>query len=303
MTSPRSSSRTRAAVATRFAKFIGRIQPTPSAVTSAARRVSAIERRLATTFDVRRFVRVGSYWKGTAIRACSDLDLFLVVSRDEARWGGGYVASTTLLGRVRDQLRGRFPATPGIRRDGQAVVVAFSSGGPGIDVTPAFFDAALETGQPLYVIPDGDGGWLATSPDAQKRYLSDEDARSGGKLRRVVQIMKWWAQARANPLPLRSIHLEMLVASEGIARVVDGYSSILAAGFARLAERNGSAINDPLGVSGRIPAAGTAAQKAELMRSANHAAYHSAVALAAEADGDLSTAIHQWRIILPSFPS
>ncbi len=294
--------RTSQAIASRFSVLIGRIQPTESAVDRAGRRAALIERRLEKAFSVRRFLRVGSFWKRTAIRDYSDLDLFVVVSRDDVRWGGGYVASTTLLGRVRDELQGRFPATSGIRRDGQAVSVAFNGGGPGVDVVPAFFDAPIAGGYPAYLIPDGSGGWLRTSPDVQKRYFDDEDTRCGGKLRRTVQLVKWWAQARAHSIPLLSHHLEVVMASVGPARVVDSYSTIVDAAFDVLLRRRGAAFNDPLGLSGRILAVRTEPQREELVRATEHAAYHARAAVAAEDRGHLSEGIRQWRLVFEGFP-
>jgi hypothetical protein len=296
------ASRASQALAHRFAVLIGRVQPLQTAIDRAGQRATLIERRLETAFNVRRFLRVGSLWKRTAIRDYSDLDLFVVVSRDDVRWGDGYVTSTTLLGRVRDELRNRFPATSGIRRDGQAVSVVFSGGGPGVDVVPAFFDAPAEGGHPVYLIPDGAGGWLRTCPDAQKRYLDDEDTRCGGKLRRVVQLLKWWAQARAHRIPLLSHHLEMVMASLGPARVVASYSTIVDAAFEVLLRRGGAAFNDPLGLSGRIPAVRTEAQHEEMVRATEYAAYHARAAVAAEDRGHVPEAIRQWRIVFEGFP-
>ncbi len=294
--------RTSQAVAHRFATLLGRIQPTSSAIQKADQRAGIIRRRLAKAFNVRRFIPVGSLWKGTAIYRHSDLDLLAVVSRDDARWGGGYVASSTLLGHVRDELRDRFPATSDIRRDGQAVSVVFGGGGPGVDVVPGLFDRPVDGGYPSYLVPDGDGGWLRTSPDRQKRYFDDEDASCGGKLRRVVQLTKWWAQARARAIPLLSYHLETLLAWSGVARGARAYSVVARDAFGILALREDTAINDPLGISGRIPAAKTDAQRGDLARAVAYAWGHARAAVAAEEDGDLVEAVRQWRIVFESFP-
>jgi hypothetical protein len=182
------------------------------------------------------------------------------------------------------------------------VSVSFSGGGPGVDVVPAFFDAPVAGGYPGYLIPDGSGGWLRTSPDAQRRYFDDEDTRCGGKLRRTVQLMKWWAQARAHLIPLLSHHLEMVIASVGPARVVDSYSTIVDAAFEVLLRRGGAAFNDPLGLSGPIPAVRTEAQREELVRATEYAAYHARAAVVAEDRGYLSEATRQWRIVFEGFP-
>lgn len=296
------SVRTSAAVARRFATLVARIQPQATMLERAERRQAMIRTRLQGALRVPRFIRVGSLWKGTAIASYSDLDLFVVVSRDEARWGNAYVASSTLLRRIRRELIDRFPLTD-IRRDGQAVAVGFAEGRPGVDVVPAIYEGPLDGGNPAYLIPNGTGGWLRTAPDLQKRHFDDEDTRCGGKLRRVVQVIKWWARARGRPIPLLSYHLEMLLAGAGVSRGARGYAEIVRDSFGWLATRGGAALNDPLGVSGRIVAAGTEARRQEVAQAATHAWNHARAALTAEGEGWLEEAVRQWRIVLPSFPS
>jgi hypothetical protein len=261
-----------------------------------------IRARLSKAFDVRRFIKIGSSWKGTAIAGHSDVDLLVVVSRDDARWGDACVASSTLLNRARTQLRDRFPATPYIRRDGQAVSVVFTGGGPGVDVVLGLYDQPVQGGFPGYLIPDGNGGWLRSSPDKQKRYFDDEDRRWGGKLRRAVQLVKWWSEARTTPLPLRAYHLEMLLASSAIGRGPCSYSEIMYEAFYLLTSRGGAALVDPLGISGRIPLTRTELQRDVLAQSANYAWQHVQAAVEAEKNGDLSEAVRQWRVVFVSFP-
>jgi hypothetical protein len=295
------ASRASAAVARRFATLLGRIQPLATTLQRADQRQTAIRTRLQRAFRVPRFVRVGSLWKGTGISSYSDLDLFVVLSRDEVRWGSAYITSSTLLQKIRSELVGRFPATA-IRKDGQAVSVSFAGGRPGADVVPAVFEGAVNGGFPAYLIPDGTGSWVRTAPDYQKRYFDDEDVRCGGKLRRVIQTIKWWARARVRPIPLLSYHLEMLLASGGVCRGARGYAGIVADAFGLLATRGGAGLNDPLGVSGRIPAAGTQAQQEELARAAAYAWNHARAAVRAEGEGWLNEAVRQWRIVLATFP-
>lgn len=69
--------------------------------------------------------------------------------------------------------------------------------------------------RPVYLIPDGDGGWLRTSPATQDRLFRLELERSGNKLRKISQLLKWWKHARELPLPIRSFYIDMLLCSGG----------------------------------------------------------------------------------------
>lgn len=93
----------------------------------------------------------------------SDVDLFVVIRRVEARWGGETVSSATILRRVRDDLAERFPLTE-TRRDAQAVVVRFRQGHRPVDIVPAFFLRMFAKGYPIYLIPDGEGDWMDPIP-------------------------------------------------------------------------------------------------------------------------------------------
>jgi hypothetical protein len=229
-----------AAVEDAFQGVLRQITPTADEVESARLRVDAIKRRLAISFYLRDLRWVGSFSKGMAVRGLSDVDLFACLARDEVRCGMRVVNSRSLAKRVRDELKGRYPATE-IRRDGQAVALRFASKTTCFDVVPAVF-AGFEGGAPKYHIPDGKGGWLITAPYAQQRYLTAAAARSGGKLARVVQLVKWWTHLRRRPVPLKSFHVEMALASAGAAAGGFGYGRLTAAAFRMLADREGTAL-------------------------------------------------------------
>jgi hypothetical protein len=250
--------------------------------------------------QVARVARVGSFYKGTAIANASDLDFFVVVRREDVRWGGSLVSSATLLGNVRTAILDRYPRS-NIGKDGSAVVVEFADVIP-IDVVPAVFANPLRTGHPLYSIPDGEGDYLETAPDAQRAMFRAADLRAGGKLRRVVQLVKAWAYYRDVPLPISSFYLETVLA---VARVADGprtYSAAFSDALAVLAERGATALRDPLGISGNIRPARTNAQREAIARSVSFAADHAECAHDHERSGDTAEAVRQWRMILPGFP-
>ena len=209
------------------------------------------------------------------------------------------MASTTVLDNLRNAISDRYPRSV-VGRDRSAVAVSFSSGIP-IDVVPATYVGPLPSGHPLYQIPDGDGDWLETSPDAQRTAFTAADRRSGSKLRRSIQVIKTWAHYRQVPLPMSSFYLESALTAARVADGVRPYSLIVAEAFSLLAKRGATALHDPLGISGYILPARTQAQRNSLCVSLNFACEHSSAAYEAECAGDSREAIRQWRILLPGF--
>lgn len=295
--------RVRTAVSGRFDVLLGRIAPSTTARSTAEGRAKTIAARLASAMTMSRWLLSGSFYKETAVTRHSDLDLFVVFARDNVRWGGKYVTSTTVLGNIGTALRQSYPNT-GVRRDEVAITVAFEQGAAPVDVVPAIYhrhDVTL--GSPIYLIPDGNGGWMEAAPDADRKRFAAASLASGGKLSRVVRLVKWWARERATPIPLSMYHLEALVISEQLAPAVGRYADVLAGVFERLDARKGAALRDTVGLPGLIPVAGTTAKLAAVRRAVQHAATHARYAVDAEARGDLAEAVRQWQIVLPSFPT
>jgi hypothetical protein len=111
-------------VALLFQKLLARIRPPAGELFKARAHAATIKTRLENSFKLRKFVVVGSHSRGSAVRSYSDFDCFAVVSHDDARWGGVYTSSFTVLDRLRAELASRLPRTP-VSRDQQAA--AFGS--------------------------------------------------------------------------------------------------------------------------------------------------------------------------------
>jgi len=293
------TSRAAAGIAARFAEYLARIEPRQGVLDAAVKRSAGIHGAILRSMQVARVARVGSFYKGTAIANASDLDFFVVIRREDVRWAGTMVSSATVLGNIRSAILDRYPRS-NIGKDGSAVVVEFADGIP-IDVVPAIFASPLQTGHPLYSIPDGEGGYLDTAPDAQRAAFLAADFRAGGKLSRVIKLVKTWAYYRDAPLPISSFYLETVLATAGIADGPRSYSAALSDAMKVLAERGVTALRDPLGISGNIPPARTRAQRELIARSLSFAADHAECAYDAERGGDTSEAARQWRMVLPGF--
>lgn len=282
-------------IAQRFQKLLLRIEPLQTEVEAAYKHADSVKARLAKSFTLKKFAVIGSHARGTAIRTYSDVDFFAVISRDNVRWGDVYMRSSTILDRVREDLSGRFWQTD-TARDGQAIMLNFGSGSSAVDVVPAFF-WQMGTKWPIYQMPDGTGEWMPTNPEVHRSYLRRADLHSGGKLRRTVRLLKFWRECRYPRIPLSSIHLELVLASEQVCTGAQTYAQCLASAWQAMADRACRSLRDPLQIAGLIPAAKTSAQQEQVLRSVLFTRDHAAAALNAEGDGDYQEALRQWNII------
>ena len=173
-------------------KLIRKIQPVAGERSKAIIHSLTMKSRLNKSFNLKKFTRIGSHSRGTAIKAFSDVDFMAVLSRNEAKWGGKVVNSSTVLNRLRDDLIDRYTQTT-IRRDLQAVVIEFGGGQHAMDVVPAIFSRFMPKIGPVYWIPDGYDEWIETSPEIHNKFIMMANERSGSKLIRVIQLLKWWA--------------------------------------------------------------------------------------------------------------
>lgn len=278
-----------------FRKLLAHIAPRVDEVVRAKRQWLGIRNRLTKGFQISRPILFGSHVKGTAVRTYSDVDILIVVRKEEIRWGGSLISSTTLLKNIRDELRGRYPATE-VRRDSHAVAVKFGGGEHGVDVVPAVFEKPATTGHPIYLIPDGSGDWLSTSPDAQLKALNTADEQCGGRIKIGIRLLKWWMFSRIPWIPLDSVHLESVLVTFGVPRAASP-AKLLAGIFTTLLGRGGRDILDPVRISGFIPIASTDGHERRVITALESAVDHSLRAIDAEDTGDLTEAIRQWNLV------
>jgi hypothetical protein len=282
-------------IAACFGKLVNRVQPSDNEKAMAQQHLATIKTRLTATFNIRKFPASGSFGRGTFIRGGSDADLMPLISRKDFKWGDDLVTSRTALERIRVELLKRYPNTP-VRTDVHAVVVPFSQGAS-VDVVPAVFEGMLPNNWPLYHIPDGTGGWMPSCPELHNKYIRDADARSGGKLRRVAQLVKYWRECRSPRVPLSSFHIEMLLASEGICIGVKSYAACVTETLQCIAERECRALQDPLGIAGRIRAVKTEAQRENSLASVKSSRDHAKDGCLSDYAGNVNEAWRQWDIV------
>lgn len=282
-------------VSASFGRLLDRIQPTSTEIQNAAQHAGQIKTRLSDSFKLKKLFPAGSFPRQTYIRNSSDIDLFAVLARDDLRWGGAYVTSSTALDNIRKDLEGRYPHST-VYRDVHAIVVSFSDGVQ-VDVVPAIFHGMSPKNWPIYKMPDGAGGWMQASPEIHAQYIKQADDKSGGKLRRVAQLMKFWRECRSPRVPLSSFHIEMLLASYDICTGIKSYAECVTETLQLLAQRQSQALQDPLGIAGNIGATRSDAQRETALRSIIYSRDHAKTALLAERHGDIQEAKRQWDIV------
>ena len=165
-----------------------------------------------------------------------------------------------------------------------------------MDIVPGIF-SRFDRARPIYLIPDGFDRWLETSPEAHNQYFARANEKSGGKLVRIVKLLKWWKVSRVTPIPLATFHLDMLMAKSDICVGVKSYTRCLHDAFKLLADRECRGLQDPLGISGMIYAARTDSQWQDVNSAVNYALEHSGNAIYAESWKDFAEANRQWNIV------
>ncbi len=277
-----------------FARLITRIQPTEGEIKSANSHIDSTKRRLQKSFNLVKFQRIGSHARFSAIKSFSDLDFLAVIARNEAKWGGSVVNSDTVIKRVSQDLNSRFLTTK-IGKDKQAVVLQFGGGQKSMDVVPGFFHKFdLKNKRPIYLIPDGSGEWMETSPDAHNSYINKENLRSGGKLKKVGQLLRFWKHSRANVIPISSFYIDLLLAQSEICIGAKSYPEIMCDFFELMYKRRCRGLQDPMGVAGVVYAVKTETQGETLLLQIENSYGHALKAIIAEEKKQFKEANRQW---------
>src|SRR5205823_6718729 len=112
-----------------------------------------IEACIKNEFGLNRFFRTGSFGNGTSVSGYSDVDYFASIPREQLK-----ANSAVTLSELKNALEARFPST-GVRIDGPAVVVPFGTDvSETTEIVPVDY-LRKESGESLYDMPDGSGGW------------------------------------------------------------------------------------------------------------------------------------------------
>lgn len=194
-----------------FAQLLDDITPTAYQQTVVVpARQRSVQENLTATFGPATdmpFVRthpMGSAAKNTALRPLDDVDVLAEFEGVSGRaWQRYQYDSRRFLYRIRDAYDGVDARQVGAR--GQAVRVFFQQSGY-VDVAPVF-----RWSDDVFVLPNGAGGWLRTSPPTAQRWFSQRNATLNYQLPPIVRLLKQWNLTHSKRL--RSYHLESVAAA------------------------------------------------------------------------------------------
>ena len=113
--------------------------------------------------------------------------------KDRNQWmDGPHVSSCKVIRGFAEVLCDHYPTTTRVRRAGEAVVVNLARG-LGFDVVPCFsLMPSSPFAQKIYLIPNGEDGWLRTNPRIDND-MSERLHRDNAKtLRKAVKLVKWF---------------------------------------------------------------------------------------------------------------
>lgn len=210
----------------------------------AARRAASshrayIESWLEDDLDISRMRETGSWHHGTAISNHSDVDYFVTMPWPKPQ------DSANALETLRASLA-RGLANCSVRVDRPAVRITYFDGGPAVEITPAYYQAADD-----YDIPDPNGtGWVRSNPAVHLDYVDDAQKKTDGKAKSLIRLVKTW-KAR-NSVPLSSFYLEMRAAQYAHANTIIIYDWDLRDFFKGLSGDGLREMNDPTHYGRRI---------------------------------------------------
>jgi len=285
-------------VASAFADFEARLQPTATQTKAIQTRVNVAHGYLAKAFPstsdmpLLRTRIIGSATHGTNIRPVDDADLMAVFDDTYNVYENNYQNnSQAFIQRVRRAFNGCRIETVGVR--GQAVRLFYKSGAY-VDIAPMFMwnDGG-------YIIPSGNGSWLRTDPDTQAAWFQQQHTSLNYNLFPMVRLLKRWNNEHGKQL--RSYHLSVLTANT-FSSLNNDRADAIAKFFAWAPNHIDS--HDPAGHSGNLSTYLTVLGRIGFEGRLAEAARRASNARAAELLGNHQEAIRLWGIEFGTeFPS
>ena len=276
-------------IAEGFRDFLTKLTPSGSETEAARSHRASIEARLKRDFGLRRFVRIGSFGNGTSISGYSDVDYLASLGRDTLT-----ANSTYSLRKIRASLDDRFPNT-GVRVGCPAVVVPFgNTKSETTEVVPGDY-VDDKGGHYVYDIADCEDGWMRASPDAHNSYVAGINEKLGGKVKPLIRFIKAWKFFRE--VPISSFYLELRVAKYASDESSIIYDVDVKRILCQLRDAGLADMQDPMGVSGYIPACKTQTLKDDALSKLERAATRAEKAREAAVNENVSVAFDYWRLL------
>jgi hypothetical protein len=236
----------------------------------------------------------GSYRRGTLIAPLSKADIDIFVILDPKYYSAD--GHTNLIDRVKRVIKGTYPTTPEISRNGQAVTISFTDFK--VDVVPAFHRQGGG-----YLIPDSvRKRWIETDPTQHVTIWNNANIAHFQQLVPVIRMIKQWN--RAHSALLRSFHLETLILQVLNNVKISDLPSAARFVFDKARAACQVVVNDPAGYGGNIAAyLDTKEKVAEVVKRFETAYIQAAEAERLAAANQIQQAFAKWRTIFgDSFP-
>jgi hypothetical protein len=272
-----------------FNDFLRKLTPRSTESVAAQRHRASILDCLTTNFGLKRFVRIGSFGNGTSISGYSDVDYLACLPTDQLTQ-----SSTYSLIKVRKALAIRFPNT-GVRISCPAVVCPFGISAANRTEIVTADEVGEENGFKIYDIADGAGGWMHASPDAHNTYVRSIDERLGGKVKPLIRFVKAWKYYHG--LPISSFYLELRVAKYASGESTIVYDVDVKQVLQNLWDCQLAAMQDPMHVSGYIPACKSDVLRKTALSKLSTAVTRAEKALAVSYKGNIRAAFYWWRLL------
>ncbi|MDA7946825.1 MAG: hypothetical protein MPJ78_05055 [Hyphomicrobiaceae bacterium] len=269
-----------------FAEFAESLAPKYSESAEAEANLTAIERLLKASFNMRYLAPYGSIGHGTHVNGCSASDCFAVIPTDRL-----FEDSLKSLNEVHAVLKNDFPDAS--IADGRPVIV-IPFGDQLSDrhhIVPAFVQPAKDD-HDIFAVPAPRGRWVRISPGAHSAWLNALDNDLNSNLKPFVRMVKAWSYF--NEQPIWSYYLELCVADFFKSDAAIIYSTDLNNFFRYLKERQLAAFEDAAGCS--EPVYGTSiAGKQRAIEAIDAAVEFSDQARACEHRGQVADSFYWWR--------
>ncbi|WP_242343614.1 MULTISPECIES: CBASS oligonucleotide cyclase [Anaeromyxobacter] len=233
----------------------------------------------------------GSYARSTMIGPMSEADIDIFVVLDASYFANNSPAS--LLEVARQVLLRRYPRTPRISRNGQAVTITFEDFA--VDVVPGFYRNGGG-----FLIPDTTrSGWISTDPKRHQEIITAANKAHGGALVPLVKMVKGWNRATGSPFS--GFYLEMMTQRlfENVA--IADYALAMTSLFDKGRNAIKYVIPDPAGFGDDVQGLRAVSSVADAVAVFDRA--HEVASQAVEANwlGYPSIAIEQWRTVFGTY--
>lgn len=232
----------------------------------------SIRQCLENNFNLKRFVKIGSFGNGTNISGYSDTDYLAEIPTIHLKQYSNYS-----LTKVKNVLEARFPNT-NVKIDNPAIVCpfgTFKSETTEVVIADLLYEKFSYNGYnyPVYDISDGSDGWMKICPDVHNDYVRAIDNNNQEikhhKVKPLIRFIKAWKYY--NNVPISSFYLEMFVAKYCEKEEYIDYKQDIYRILNSLTNNELSDINDPTGFSTRIKACKTSNFKNDALSKLNTA--------------------------------